>query len=183
MLNQFNLNWSDIHTLVFDFDGIFTNNKVYTSENGTEIIKCDKSDSLGLDILRRYIILKNWDLDYFILTKEANPVVGKRAEKLKIKCFQAEDNKLDFLKNRLSNRFNELNNCRKGLVYLGNDLNDYSAIKFSGYSFAPNDANRLIKENCDFVLKKNGGCGCVREFIDELLNLNQLDGKLLSELI
>ena len=187
VINKVNANnfpkWSDIHTIVFDFDGVFTNNKVYISEEGLESIKCDRSDSLGLDILRKFIFLKQWDLDYFILTRETNQVVTKRAQKLKINCFQSVDNKLAFLKKRLNDRFKEIHDSRNGLVYLGNDLNDYSAMKFAGYSLAPNDANQFIKDNCNIVLNSNGGSGFVREFIDNLLDLNQLDDILLDNLL
>ena len=53
-----NNNFPDInkvHTIIFDFDGVFTNNKVYLNQDGSETIKCDKSDSLGLDIFRNFL--------------------------------------------------------------------------------------------------------------------------------
>ena len=86
--------WEQIHTIAFDFDGIFTDNKVLISQDGIESVKCDRSDSLGLDILRNFIIKNNWDLDYFIITRESNSVVKMRAEKLKIKCFDSVFNKM-----------------------------------------------------------------------------------------
>ena len=47
--------WENVHTIAFDFDGIFTDNKVYSTQEGIEIIRCDRSDSLGLDILKKFI--------------------------------------------------------------------------------------------------------------------------------
>ncbi len=172
------LNWKNIHTIVFDFDGIFTDNKVYISQEGKELIKCDKSDSLGLNYLRKFVDLNNWDLDYFILTMESNPVVMQRAKKLQIKCYQSVENKLEFIEQRLKKRFNETNQSKKGLVYLGNDLNDYKSMQFAGLGVSPNDANKNIKKISDIVLKKNGGGGFIREFIDLLLNLGNIDDKL-----
>ena len=52
-------NWRDINTIIFDFDGVFTNNKVYVDQNGAESICCDRSDGLGIDILRKF---KRWEL-------------------------------------------------------------------------------------------------------------------------
>ena len=51
--NKFYPNFKDIEIIVFDFDGIFTNNKVYINQNGEETIRCDKSDSLGFDLLKK----------------------------------------------------------------------------------------------------------------------------------
>ena len=183
MKKDINLSWEKIHTIIFDFDGVFTDNKVYISENGKESVKCDRGDGLAFDMLRKFILLKNWDLDYLILTRETNPVVRKRAEKLKIECFDSVDNKLEFIKKRLIDRFDEFENSKKGLIYLGNDLNDYAAMKFSGFSISPNDANITIKKISDITLTKNGGCGFVREFIEKLLNFNSFNDSLFVELL
>ena len=52
--SNFELKWKDFHTLIFDFDGVFTNNKVYVDEIGKEFVKCDRSDGLAFDILRKF---------------------------------------------------------------------------------------------------------------------------------
>ena len=89
--------WQKIRTIVFDFDGIFTNNKVYLSSDGEEIIKCSRGDGLGIVLLKKFIQKKKWDVDFFILSKESNSVVALRAKKLKVPCYQAIDDKLSFL--------------------------------------------------------------------------------------
>jgi 3-deoxy-D-manno-octulosonate 8-phosphate phosphatase (KDO 8-P phosphatase) len=43
---------NEIHTIVFDFDGVFTNNKVWVDQDGRESVCCDRSDGLAFDILR-----------------------------------------------------------------------------------------------------------------------------------
>ena len=115
--------WEQIHTIAFDFDGIFTDNKVLISQDGIESVKCDRSDSLGLDILRNFIIKNNWDLDYFIITRESNSVVKMRAEKLKIKCFDSVFNKMEFIRERIRNRFGDIGpttslNIYHGLIFI-----------------------------------------------------------------
>ena len=42
--------WRDLHTIVFDFDGVFTDNKVWVDQNGVESVRCDRGDGLGFDI-------------------------------------------------------------------------------------------------------------------------------------
>ena len=46
--------WNKIHTLIFDFDGVFTDNKVFINQEGLESVQCSRADSLGLDILKRF---------------------------------------------------------------------------------------------------------------------------------
>ena len=93
--------YDTFHTIIFDFDGIFTNNKVFVSEHGIESVMCDRSDGLGLDLLRIFKEKYEWDLDLFVISTEKNVVVKKRTEKLKIACFYGIGNKLSFLKNYL----------------------------------------------------------------------------------
>ena len=162
-------NYENIHTIVFDFDGVFTDNKVYLDQEGKEIVRCDRSDGLGFDLLRTFIKRKKWDVDYFILSKETNPVVRARAKKLRLSCKHSEDNKLDYLQTYLKKRFENYKEAYKGLLYLGNDLNDLPAMRFSGYSVAPSDSHPLVLKEADLIINKKGGDGFVRSFIEELI--------------
>ena len=155
----------EIHTIIFDFDGVFTDNKVYVSETGQELVRCDRGDGLAVSMLRRYASDK--DLDVFILSTEKNPVVSCRAEKLKIKCHQGVGNKLAHIKAYLLERFPSVANPEAGVVYLGNDLNDYAAMSYVKHTFAPSDAHAKIKEIATEVLPVKGGDGFVRRFIED----------------
>ena len=84
-----------IKLLVFDFDGVFTNNKVILDENGIEHVICDRGDGLGLNMLRKI------DLDMIILSTETNKVVSSRAKKLKIDAFQSIKRKIRFFERPL----------------------------------------------------------------------------------
>ena len=77
--------------VVFDFDGVFTNNKVIVSEDGKESVVCDRSDGLGI------MMLKAAGIPSFILSKEKNPVVSARAKKLGLEVMQGIDHKLQIL--------------------------------------------------------------------------------------
>jgi YrbI family 3-deoxy-D-manno-octulosonate 8-phosphate phosphatase len=163
--------WKDIHTIVFDFDGVFTDNKVWVDQNGVESVRCDRGDGLGFDLLRAFIKANNWALNYFILSKEKNPVVSARAEKLQIGCVQSTPNKADYLANYLHE--NNLN--AEGLVYLGNDLNDLAAMRIAGFSVAPIDAHAVILDQVDLILPQRGGDGFVRAFIESLIGLDVIE--------
>lgn len=175
--------YSNFHTLIFDFDGVFTDNNVLINQDGIETVKCSRADGLGLDILKKFIYKKNWELDYFILSTEKNPVVLSRANKLKIKCEYGIENKLKFIKDYLKRKFPLESNKEKGIIYLGNDLNDFAAMRFVGTSIAPSDAHYLIKEEASIVLESKGGHGFVREFIEKLISCNNLENNTLLELL
>ena len=130
---------------------------------------------MAFDLLRKYKKIFKKKIDIFILSTEKNPVVKMRAKKLKIDCFQGVEDKLGFIKNYLlkkssSNIYNE-----EGIIYLGNDLNDYSSMKLSGFSVAPNDAHPEIKKIANVVMEANGGEGFVRSFVEELFSENKIE--------
>ena len=54
------------------------------------------------------------------------------------------------------------------ICFVGDDVNDLSAVALAGYSAAPSDAHRLVLEAVDFVAKSGGGRGAVREVLDHL---------------
>ena len=60
--------YENIRTIVFDFDGIFTNNKVYINEEGIESIRCDRSDGLAFDLAKKFIKNNNCDVKLIVLT-------------------------------------------------------------------------------------------------------------------
>ena len=175
--------WNEIHTLVFDFDGIFTDNKVYTDQFGNESISCNRADGLAFDLLRKFSRLKNWEINFFILSKESNPVVKARSKKLKVDCFNGINNKMDFLNNYMKINFKDPQKSKNGLVYMGNDLNDYECMKYAGFSVAPSDSHKIILEISDYIIPVKGGEGCVRFFIEELICLSKLDREEMTHLI
>jgi len=52
---------------------------------------------------------------------------------------------------------------------IGDDINDMDVMKNIGFAACPADAVQSIKSISHLVLSKNGGAGCIREFIDEYL--------------
>lgn len=171
--------WRDVHTIVFDFDGVFTDNKVLVDERGVESVCCDRADGLAFDMLRAFMQSKDWPLEFFILSKETNAVVSSRAKKLQVDCVQSVSAKEAYLVDYLEE--NGLNS--EGLVYLGNDLNDLAAMQIAGFSVAPCDAHKLILDQVDLVIPKKGGNGVIRAFIELLIGLPHMSNDELLKLI
>lgn len=171
-------NWKEFHTIIFDFDGIFTNNKVLVDELGKESVFCDRRDGLGIELLKKFKKNNDWDLDFFILSKETNQVVKRRAEKLDLICYQSIDTKLSFLRNYLEKRSKTKPYSFDGVIYLGNDINDFECMKSVGFSVAPSDSHALILEIATVIMKNKGGDAFVRDFIELLIFKSN---KLISE--
>ena len=156
------LHLDDIQALVFDFDGVLTNNLVIVGQDGRESVTCSRSDGLAFDLFRK---LKK---PVYILSTEKNPVVAARAKKLKVKVFQGVNNKADAIK-KFAERYEfDL----KNILYIGNDVNDYNAMKLCGYSACPSDSHEIIRSNSTIILQTKGGCGVARELVEDIFKIN-----------
>jgi YrbI family 3-deoxy-D-manno-octulosonate 8-phosphate phosphatase len=151
-----NLKIDKIILVIYDFDGVMTNNKVYIDQNGNEMVQINRADGLGV------AEIKKMEIQQIIMSTEVNPVVTQRAIKLKIPCLQGLDNKKDALLDY--SKKNDID-LRK-VAYVGNDINDKDAMAIVGFTFCPADAHEIIKEISDHVFKRNGGDGVIRELLD-----------------
>jgi 3-deoxy-D-manno-octulosonate 8-phosphate phosphatase (KDO 8-P phosphatase) len=141
---------------VFDFDGVFTDNRVWVNERGEELLAFSRSDGLGL---RR---LDEVGVKYLIISTEPNPIVGARAVKLNADCVQGVDDKLAVLFERTE----ELGVALGDTAYVGNDVNDVECLRAVGCPVVPADAWPEVRTLAKWVLSRAGGTGCVREFCD-----------------
>ena len=141
---------------VFDFDGVFTDNRVWVNERGEELLAFSRSDGLGL---RR---LDEVGVKYLIVSTEPNPIVAARAVKLNADCVQGVDDKLAVLFERTE----ELGVALGDTAYVGNDVNDVECLRAVGCPVVPADAWPEVRTLAKWVLSRSGGTGCVREFCD-----------------
>jgi len=159
------ININDIKVFVFDFDGVLTNNMVYLDQNGKESVSCSRGDGLAFDALRK---LKK---TAYILSTEKNTVVRARAQKLQISVLQGAENKVAGIQEIIKKE-----NCKlENILYVGNDLNDYRVMDICGFTACPADSHKKIKQISSIVLKTNGGCGVVRELLEDVLGLNFIE--------
>lgn len=150
---QTNIPSKNIKLIVYDFDGVMTDNKVYIDQMGHESVRTNRADGMALGLLSAM------GFKQIILSSEENPVVSKRAEKLKIDCIHGTKDKLKTLKKYLTD-----NNIDKNkVVFVGNDLNDKAVMQYIGMPAAPKDAADEILEIAQFIIPKKGGDGVVRE--------------------
>jgi len=149
-----------IKLLVYDFDGVMTDNKVYVDQNGIEMVRVNRADGLGV------AEIKKLDIDQIIISSETNPVVSMRAKKLSIQCLQGIENK----KVALIDYCNKNNIDLNTVAYIGNDINDKEVMEIAGITLCPSDAHKSVRIISDHVLKTKGGDGVIRELLDLITN-------------
>ncbi len=149
----------NVKAVIFDFDGVITNNLVHLDENGTETVVCSRSDGMGIQMLRAV------GIQLLILSKERNQVVTLRGKKLEVEVIQGCDNKRE----RLAEWLAEHHLQPSEAVYMGNDINDFECMEYVGLSVAPADVHPSVETVTMWKMGSKGGYGAVRELADALL--------------
>ena len=150
-----------VDLLVMDFDGVISDNRVWVDASGREMIAANRSDSLGLVLLRQHTTIRQ-----LVISKERDLVVAALCNKMGVPFLQAVDDKAAALQEYIVK--NGLEACH--VVFVGNDVNDLPTFSTSGYSVAVADSHPEVLRQADLVLSKKGGHGAVREICDILLD-------------
>ncbi len=154
-----------VRLVVFDFDGVFTDNRVLVTEDGTEAVFCSRADGLGVQLLQRA------GVDCLVLSTETNPVVQARCRKLGLECVQGRWNKADALEEILAARGVDA----AEVAYVGNDVNDLACLQRVGLPIAVADAHPAVKAAARLVTRRPGGYGAVREICEWILDARGVD--------
>ena len=149
-----------IALLLMDFDGVMTDDRVWVDENGREIVAANRSDGMGINLVRQKL-----GIEIIVISKEVNPVVARRCDKLHLPYYQGVDKKGELIDKLLEERKID----REVVAYIGNDVNDLECFERVGFRVAPADAHTRVKAKADLLLQKAGGMGAVREFCDLLI--------------
>ncbi len=154
-----------VRLLVLDFDGVMTDNRVVVDEQGREAVSCNRSDGLGL------AMLKTSGISVWVLSTETNPVVAARCKKLGVPCRQGVSDKLS----ELQKLADDLHVEREAIVFVGNDVNDLGCLQWVGIPVAVSDAYPEVKQVAAFVTRRAGGEGAVREVVEHILGNKSTD--------
>jgi N-acylneuraminate cytidylyltransferase len=150
-----------IELIICDFDGVITDNKVWTDQEGKEMVAAYRSDSPRISELRAK------GIEVMILSSEPNPVVAARAKKMGVEAIHGVglQDKGRVMREVLTQK----NIPAEHVVYIGNDLNDLPCFEIAGWSVAVADAFPEVIRAADYVLAKAGGQGALRELCDLIL--------------
>ena len=153
-----------IKLFVSDIDGTLTDGGMYYSENGDELKKFNTRDGMGFGMLREA------GIKTAIVTSENRELNRRRAEKMKIDYLiqgKRDGGKLAAVNEIVK----ELGISIQEVAYIGDDVNCIELLSSVGYAACPLDACMAVKEIPDIImLSRKGGEGCVREYIERLLN-------------
>lgn len=145
-----------IKMVVFDFDGVFTDNRVLVLEDGREGVFCCRGDGLGLKRLNDLGVIT------LAISMEVNPVISVRCRKLNLACIQNCNNKLKTLEDEAKKYRISL----EEIAYLGNDVNDLGCLQKVGLPACVPEAHKDVFKACRYITKFPAGYGAVRDFCD-----------------
>jgi YrbI family 3-deoxy-D-manno-octulosonate 8-phosphate phosphatase len=158
----------DVLLIVFDFDGVMTDNRVLVHQSGEESVWCHRGDGLGIARLQEA------GFEVLVLSTENNPVVAARCRKLNIEVVQGSDDK----GRTLQKLARERNLGPAQIAYVGNDLNDISCMQWVGWPIAVADAAPGVRAIAKWVTRMPGGYGAVREVADHFVAAHLDDVKM-----
>ena len=151
---------SKIKGFVFDVDGVLSHNVLSLSPEGDPIRSSNMKDGYAI----MYALRSGYPIG--IITGGKTQDMRNRLDRLgitnvymgtldKVPCM------VDFL---------QKNNLRADeILYMGDDIPDYNVMTKVGLAVCPNDAAPEIKEISAYISDRNGGEGCVRDVIEQVL--------------
>ncbi len=150
-----------IKLLVLDVDGTLTDGGIYIDANGVQSKKFNVRDGMGISLL------KEKGIPTALLSHSRSiKILEERARMLGIeRLYSGKEPKLEVLNRWME----ELNLSFDQVAYIGDDVNDIELLEKVGFSACPHDAHFSVIKVVDVVLQREGGQGCVREFIDQFL--------------
>jgi YrbI family 3-deoxy-D-manno-octulosonate 8-phosphate phosphatase len=154
-----------IRLFATDVDGVLTDAGMYYGESGDEWKKFNTRDGMGIKLLQKAGIITA------IVTQERTKLVARRAEKLAIpELHQGVMDKLTVIREMADRHGLSL----QQVAYIGDDVNDLEALKAVGFSASPADGMPDIVAAVDYICRKKGGEGAVREIIEMILETQSL---------
>jgi 3-deoxy-D-manno-octulosonate 8-phosphate phosphatase (KDO 8-P phosphatase) len=152
----------NIDTFIFDYDGVLSDGSVITTIDGEQLRVGSVKDGYAIQhaIKNGYRIL--------IVSGGNSISMEKRCQALGItNCFFSVRDK----KTLINQYFIDNNiDCQK-VIFMGDDIPDYSAMLEVGLPVCPADACNEIKEISKYISPFTGGHGCVRDIIEQVLKV------------
>ena len=161
-----------IKILIFDVDGVLTDNSVFIGDNGSEYKRFFIADGLAFYMARMA------GLKIALLSGRYSPATDSRARELEVdELFQGNIDKAKVI-NDLMGKY-RLNTDE--ICFMGDDLVDLGAMKVAGVRVSVPSGASQIKAEADYITRHEGGRGAVRELIDMVLTARGFDVKAFWE--
>ena len=149
-----------IKALAFDVDGVLSAETIQTNDEGLLMRSVNTKDGYALRLA------VNNGLHVAIITGAREEAIRRRYEGLCIKdIFLGSSVKTEKLRQLLDKYQLSLDE----VLYMGDDIPDYEVMKMVGLPCCPADAAPEIREISHYVSHRNGGNGCVRDVVEQVL--------------
>ena len=156
----------EIKYLVIDVDGTMTDGGIYYDEYGNEYKKFCTKDAAG------FFAAKESGIRIIVLTGRECEATSRRIKELHADFFfQNIKDKASFLKTFMEKH--EIGKTEIG--YIGDDLNDLASMQLTGFVGCPSDSAEEVIRLADYVSKKKGGRGAVRDVEALLKDIGRWD--------
>ena len=154
---------SNLKLVGFDVDGVFTDGRIYLSDDGVESKAFSTQDGYGI---RRLI---DAGIEIVVISGRQSVAVEHRMDELGVKyVIQGCKDKVAAFDGVLA----ELSIDRDATAYVGDDVPDIPLMQYAGYAIAVANAVSEVKSVCDTTTSAAGGAGAVREICDSILQVN-----------
>lgn len=149
-----------IRLAAFDIDGVFTDGRLWFTDDAREFKSFHVHDGLGMKLL------SGAGVRVAIISARFSPVVTRRAAELGIELvYQDQDDKLSCFQRILS----AMKLSPEQAAYTGDDLPDLPVLKRAGLAIGVANAHSLLHPHCHYLTRAEGGNGAVREIADLIL--------------
>jgi len=160
-MSNFKEDLRKVKAFVFDIDGVFTDSKLYCMADGEQVRAMNAKDGFAV----RFAQKMGFPIG-IISAGQFNTGVIKRLEYLDIKdMYMGSFKKTDSMDNFCAKYKLDLDN----ILYMGDDIPDYPVLKMVGVPTCPGDAAVEIKQISKYISNIDGGKGCVRDVIEQVL--------------
>jgi len=149
-----------IKLVILDVDGVLTDDTIFIGSDGVEFKRFCVADGFGIAIAKRYGIIVAF------LSGRPSPATEIRAKELGVTdIFQQPVDKLDYYA-KLKQKYNLKD---ENVAYMGNDLVDVGVLTKCGLAFTVPDSPPTVRNAAEYITRKTGGLGAVREVLDMIL--------------
>lgn len=150
-----------IRAVALDFDGVLTDGTFIWGPNDEEYKKFSFQDVMGISLGVKSGLI------FALISGEDNPLIDRFAKKMCIvDIYKGCKDKALALRN-FAQKYNlEL----EQVCFMGDDVNDASAMELAGLAAVPATAHEAARKKAKLVTKCSGGQGAVRELLDLILS-------------
>jgi 3-deoxy-D-manno-octulosonate 8-phosphate phosphatase (KDO 8-P phosphatase) len=151
-----------VTTLMFDVDGVLTDGSVLATDTGEQLRVFNIKDGYALQLAVKcgYRIV--------IITGGKSPGVIKRLQGLGITdIYTGVSDKLL----KYDEYVNKHQLPAEQIMYMGDDIPDYSVMQKAGLPCCPADAATELREISIYISQFTGGKGCVRDVIEKIMKI------------